>query len=149
MLIIISLFTGLLFGIGLVVSGMFNPAKVLGFLDVAGKWDPSLALVMAGAVAIGMMFFFIAGKRDRSLTGAPMLLPTANQIDRRLGGGSRTCGIAWGLAGFCPGPALVSLGTGALKGFWFVASMLAGMAIFELIERARISARPQPDVGNP
>ena len=128
---------GLLFGIGLVVSGMANPAKVLGFLDVTGAWDPSLAFVMAGAVAVGMIAFFVAGRRDASLLCTPMRLPDTRRIDRRLVGGSLMFGVGWGIAGFCPGPLLVALGMGYEKAFVFAAAMLVGMAAFELLERRR------------
>lgn len=132
---------GLLFGIGLLVAGMANPAKVLAFLDLAGAWDPSLALVMGGAIAVGLVAFRIAGQRKTSLLGEPMRLPTRRDIDKRLIGGSFGFGIGWGLAGFCPGPALVALGTGQTKALVFVAAMLAGMALFELLER-RPGKRP-------
>jgi uncharacterized membrane protein YedE/YeeE len=129
--------SGLVFGIGLVVSGLVNPAKVLGFLDLAGAWDPSLAVVMAGAVAVGAFAFAVAGKRASTLLGAPMALPAAGEIDRRLVLGSLAFGVGWGLAGFCPGPALVALGAGKVKALVFVAAMLVGMLVFELAERAR------------
>ncbi|MFM9927578.1 YeeE/YedE family protein [Variovorax sp. H27-G14] len=137
MLVVTSFLSGLLFGIGLLVSGMADPAKVLGFLDLLGHWDPSLALVMGGAVAVGMVAFFIAGRRARSLLGAPMQLPTARRIDRRLLVGSLVFGAGWGLAGFCPGPGLVALGMGQGKAVAFVAAMLVGMAVFEWVERRR------------
>ena len=129
-----SLLAGLVFGLGLIVSGMANPAKVLGFLDLAGAWDPSLALVMGGAVGVGLLAFAVAKRRRLSLLGAEMRLPTARQIDRRLVGGSLLFGIGWGVAGFCPGPALTALGMGEVKALVFVAAMLAGMGIFELLE---------------
>jgi len=132
-----SLLSGLVFGIGLIVAGMANPAKVLAFLDLAGNWDPSLALVMGGAIAVGVVAFFLAGRRARSYLGAPMQIPTLRKIDRRCLLGSLTFGFGWGLAGYCPGPALVSLGTGQVKAIIFVAAMLVGMALFELIEKAR------------
>ena len=137
MILAASLFTGLVFGIGLIVSGMADPAKVLGFLDLAGAWDPSLALVMAGAIAVGALAFFIGGRRTLSLLGAKMNLPSARQIDRRLDGGSLLFGIGWGVAGFCPGPALVALGMGQAKAAVFVLAMIAGMLLFEALERAR------------
>jgi len=122
------------------VSGMANPAKVLGFLDLAGAWDPSLALVMGGAIAVGAVAFFVARKRVVSLLGSPMRLPTSRDIDRRLVGGSLLFGIGWGIAGFCPGPGLVALGMGEMKALVFVAAMLAGMGIWELFEaRAKAS----------
>ena len=130
-----SLLAGLVFGLGLIVSGMVNPAKVLGFLDLAGAWDPSLALVMGGAVGVGVLAFAVARRRRLSLLGAEMRLPTARQIDHRLVGGSLLFGIGWGVAGFCPGPALTALGMGEIKALVFVAAMLAGMGIFELLER--------------
>ena len=132
-----ALLAGLIFGLGLMVAGMANPAKVLGFLDIGGLWDPSLALVMAAAVAIAILGFTWAKKRKVSLLGQPLQLPTSNRIDRRLIGGSLLFGAGWGLAGICPGPALVLLGAGMFKGVIFVAAMVAGMAIFSLLERAR------------
>lgn len=109
MRIFMALIAGLVFGIGLIVSGMSNPAKVLGFLDLAGNWDPSLALVMAGAILISFIPFQLASRTPRALLGEPMRLPTARDIDRRLVLGSLIFGVGWGLAGYCPGPALVSL----------------------------------------
>jgi len=142
MLVFASLLSGLVFGLGLIVSGMANPAKVLGFLDLAGRWDPSLALVMAGAVAVGLVGFAVARNRSASLLGAPMKLSTARHIDRRLVFGSALFGIGWGLAGFCPGPGLVALGMGEVKAAAFVAAMLAGMVLFELLERRHAGAPP-------
>jgi uncharacterized membrane protein YedE/YeeE len=130
-----SALAGLVFGLGLIVSGMANPAKVLAFLDLAGPWDPSLALVMAGAVAVGMVAFLFARRRTVSLLGAEMRLPEARDIDRRLMLGSLVFGIGWGIAGFCPGPGLVALGMGEAKALVFVAAMLAGMGVFELLDR--------------
>lgn len=135
--------SGLVFGVGLIVAGMANPAKVLGFLDLAGQWDPSLALVMGGAIAVSAAAFAIARRRAVSLLGLPMQLPGARHLDRRLIGGNMMFGVGWGLAGICPGPALVLLGAGFKEGTIFTAAMLGGMALFELIERARTS-RPQP-----
>jgi uncharacterized protein len=126
---------GLVFGWGLILSGMADPSKVLGFLDLAGAWDPSLALVMGGAIAVGLPAFALARRRETALSGEPMRLPTATQIDRRLVGGSLLFGIGWGLAGFCPGPALVALGMMQGPAVIFVAAMLAGMAAFEVLER--------------
>ena len=134
MLNLATLLAGLVFGLGLIVSGMANPAKVLGFLDLAGAWDPSLAFVMGGAVGVGMVAFFVARRRTVSLLGAPMKLPAARGIDRRLVGGSLLFGIGWGVAGFCPGPALVTLGMGNGKALLFVGAMLFGMGLFELLE---------------
>lgn len=135
--VLISLLSGLVFGIGLIVSGMADPKKVLGFLDLAGSWDPSLAFVMIGAIAVGVIAFSVARRRTLSLTGAKMRLPTARDIDARLVVGSLLFGVGWGVAGFCPGPALVALGVGELKAVIFVAAMLLGMGLFELLERRR------------
>ena len=135
--LLFSLLSGLVFGFGLIVSGMTNPEKVLDFLDLAGAWDPSLALVMGSAIAVGLAAFSVARKRTRSLLGLPMQLPTAKQLDRRLVGGSLAFGLGWGLAGICPGPALVLVGAGVSQGLIFVAAMLAGMGIFELLERRK------------
>ena len=125
---------GLLFGMGLIVAGMTDPSKVIGFLDLAGAWDPSLAFVMGGAILVGLGAFAVAKKRTTSFLGGAMQLPTNSQIDKRLVVGSLLFGTGWGLAGFCPGPALVSLGTGNTKAFVFVLAMLAGMALFELVQ---------------
>ena len=134
-----ALLAGLVFGIGLIVSGMANPAKVLGFLDLAGAWDPSLALVMAGAIAVGLLGYALARRRPSTPFGDTIALPENDKIDRRLIGGGLVFGIGWGLAGFCPGPALVALGMGNARAQIFVAAMLAGMAIFEVLERRRAS----------
>jgi uncharacterized membrane protein YedE/YeeE len=131
---------GLVFGIGLIVSSMFNPAKVLAFLDLAGRWDPSLALVMVGAVAVAAIAFAIAGRRQQTLLGAPLQRSSARDIDLRLVLGSVTFGVGWGLVGFCPGPVLVALGTGEFKAVIFAASMLAGMLVFEALEHLRKAA---------
>ena len=135
MLVFASLLAGLVFGLGLIVSGMANPAKVLGFLDLAGRWDPSLAFVMTVAIAVGLVAFLVARKRTVSFLGAEMNLPAARHIDRRLLAGSALFGIGWGIAGFCPGPGLVALGMGEVKAAVFVLAMLAGMGVFELLER--------------
>ena len=131
----VSLAVGLLFGLGLIVSGMANPAKVLGFLDLFGNWDPSLALVMASAVGIGLLGFGLDRARTRSALGLPMRLPGKGSIDARLVVGSLAFGAGWGLAGFCPGPALVALGAGAREALWFVAAMVAGMLLHRLTSR--------------
>ena len=141
MLVLMSFVSGLVFGLGLILSGMANPAKVLGFLDLAGPWDPSLAMVMAGAISVAAPAFFWARKRRVSLLDAPMQLPTATRLDRRLVLGSLLFGAGWGVAGFCPGPGLVALGMGVPQAFVFVLAMLAGMLLFEAIERSRASTR--------
>lgn len=135
--IAIAFIVGLVFGIGLILAGMTDPSKVLGFLDLAGDWDPSLALVMGGAVVVGLAGFQVAARRRRTLLGDAMRLPTATRIDRRLVLGSLAFGAGWGLAGFCPGPALASLATGGAKVLLFTGAMLAGMIVYELLERAR------------
>jgi|TARA_Y100000780_G_scaffold215520_1_gene218087 uncharacterized membrane protein YedE/YeeE len=135
-----SLFAGLVFGLGLIVSGMANPEKVLGFLDIAGAWDPSLAFVMGGAIMVGVVAFAVARKRTLSFLGFHMKMPTSNHIDKRLILGGLMFGIGWGIAGFCPGPGLVALGAGEIKAAVFVAAMVAGMGIFEVIERSRAKA---------
>lgn len=129
--------TGLIFGVGLIISGMTDPSKIIGFLDLAGPWDPSLAFVMGGAVAVGFIAFRFARRRTAAFLGGAMHLPTARQIDRRLVLGSLAFGVGWGLAGYCPGPAVVSAGMGQGKAIVFVVAMLAGMGIYELIERLR------------
>lgn len=142
MYVFTSLLSGLVFGLGLVLSGMANPAKVLGFLDIAGRWDPSLALVMVGAIAVGFVAFAVARKRTLSFLGTEMKLPVARRIDRRLLGGGLLFGIGWGIAGFCPGPGLVALGMGEGKAVVFVLAMLVGMGVFELLERRKASSHP-------
>lgn len=132
-----ALLSGLIFGLGLLLSGMASPAKVLGFLDLAGAWDPSLALVMLGAISVGLVAFAVAGRRSRTLLDLPMQAPPRRSIDRRLIGGSLLFGIGWGLAGFCPGPALVALGMGSGPALLFVAAMLVGMKAFDWLERRR------------
>jgi uncharacterized membrane protein YedE/YeeE len=133
--IVTAFIVGLVFGIGLIMAGMTNPAKVQDFLDLAGNWDPSLAFVMGGAILVGLFAFRFAGKRERSLLGEAMRLPTATQIDRRLVLGGLAFGADWGLAGFCPGPALASLANGGVKALIFTGAMLAGMIVFELLGR--------------
>jgi uncharacterized membrane protein YedE/YeeE len=137
-----ALLAGIVFGIGLIVSGMTDPAKVLAFLDLNGNWDPSLAFVMGGAVLVGLVGFALARRRSVSLLGLPMRMPTATALDRRLIGGSLLFGIGWGIAGFCPGPALVAFGMGEYKAMVFVAAMLAGMGLYELLQRGR-EVRPR------
>lgn len=126
---------GLVFGLGLLLAGMANPAKVLGFLDLAGAWDPSLALVMVAAIGVALLPLTWAKRRSRSLLGAPMQLPVKRELDRRLIGGSLLFGIGWGIAGICPGPAVAILLTGHWQVLLFVAAMLLGMLLFEALER--------------
>ena len=136
-----SLFAGLVFGMGLIVSGMANPEKVLGFLDIAGLWDPSLAFVMGGAIIVGLVPFAVARKRTLSFLGFNMKLPTNNRIEKRMVIGSMMFGIGWGIAGFCPGPGLVALGAGEIKGAVFVASMVAGICGGGVTERCTSASR--------
>lgn len=126
---------GLLFGLGLMLSGMTDPGKVLGFLDLAGAWNPSLALVMGGAIAVGLAAFAVAKKRTLTFLGGALYWPNNTAVDKRLVLGSLVFGAGWGLAGFCPGPAVVSLASGQPKAAVFVVAMLAGMAMFALAER--------------
>jgi uncharacterized membrane protein YedE/YeeE len=130
-----SFIVGLIFGIGLIFAGMTDPSKVIGFLDIAGNWDPSLAFVMGGAILVGFIAFRFANKRTTNFIGGAMHLPTKNDIDRRLIIGSLLFGAGWGMAGFCPGPAITSLGTGNPKAVIFVVAMVAGMALYELANR--------------
>lgn len=139
MIALSSLFVGLLFGLGLILSGMVDPSKVLGFLDLAGAWDPSLAFVMGAALAVGSVGFAVARRRKASLLGEPMRLPAGRRIDRRLVLGSTLFGAGWGLAGFCPGPAFTALGMGEPKALLFVGAMLAGMGLYEQLERRRVA----------
>jgi len=125
---------GVIFGVGLLLSGMADPAKVQGFLDLAGRWDPSLAMVMVGAIAVGLVGFTIAKRREHSLLKLPMQLPTATKIDRKLVIGSALFGIGWGLAGICPGPALVTLAMGIPQAIVFVVAMLAGMRLLRFMQ---------------
>lgn len=140
MQVLMAFIVGLVFGIGLILAGMTNPAKVQGFLDLAGQWDPSLAFVMGGAILVGMLVFPFAAKRERSLLGDIMRLPTATQIDRRLVVGGLAFGAGWGLAGFCPGPALASLASGRSEVLLFTGAMLVGMGVFEILERRASAA---------
>ncbi len=117
---------GFLFGIGLIVAGMTDPARVLAFLDVAGAWDPTLAFVMIGAIAVAAPAFALARRQPVALLGETISLPDTKRIDARLIGGSALFGLGWGLAGVCPGPALVLLGGDGLSALVFVAALLAG-----------------------
>lgn len=139
--LLFSLLSGLIFGLGLILAGMANPAKVLAFLDLAGWWDPSLGLVMGGAIAVGALAFAIAKKRPHSYLGFAIQLPTSRIIDIRLILGSLTFGIGWGLVGICPAPAFVLIGSGSDKGLVFTLFMIIGMAIFELLENFKKSKR--------
>lgn len=130
---VIEFFVGLLFGLGLLFSGMTDPAKVQGFLDLAGAWDPSLAFVMGGGVGIGLIGFAWAKKQAVSLSGNMFHWPELLQVDRALVLGSMMFGVGWGLAGFCPGPALVSMAGGNDKAWVFVMAMVLGMVVFDRV----------------
>lgn len=122
---------GVVFGWGLIISGMSNPQKILGFLDLAGNWDPSLAFVMLGAVLVGLGGFYVVSKRSQAFFGGALHIPARRDITKPLIIGSLIFGAGWGIAGFCPGPALLVLGTGHLKALVFVVAMFAGMEICE------------------
>jgi uncharacterized protein len=132
-----ALVAGLVFGLGLVVSQMTNPAKVLNFLDVFGAWDPSLMFVMAGAIPVAAIGFALARRRHRTVLGEAIHLPKRSAIDARLIGGAVLFGIGWGLVGFCPGPAIAALGFGRPEAILVVVAVIAGMAIFEFAEAVR------------
>ena len=135
--IVTAWLAGLVFGIGLIVSGMADPAKVLGFLDLAGAWDPSLALVMVAAIGVAALPMTLARRRSRALLGGAMQLPTRRDLDARLIGGSLLFGVGWGIAGICPGPALAILLSGHWQVLLFVLAMLAGMLLFSVLENRR------------
>ena len=131
--LLVAFSAGLIFALGLIVSGMVNPAKVLGFLDVAGAWDPTLVMVMLGALAVTVPAFQLILRRPRPLLSDKFELPTKTQIDGRLIVGSSLFGIGWGLVGFCPGPAVTALASGLSEVFVFVAAMVAGMAVHKVV----------------
>lgn len=130
-----AIICGVLFGFGLIIAGMTDSTKVLGFLDIAGTWDPSLIFVMVAGIGIAAIPFRFASARSHSILNLNMQLPTKRTIDTRLIGGSLLFGVGWGIAGLCPGPVLVIFGSGSSKGSLFFIAMLAGMAIFELLEK--------------
>lgn len=136
MIAIVALLSGLVFGLGLILSGMGNPAKVQNFLDIGGTWDPSLGLVMGGAIAVGLLAFTWAKRRKTSVLGEPMQLPTSTAVDRQLLTGAALFGAGWGLAGFCPGPAVMNLATLRVEVWLFVAAMLAGMVLHACMGQA-------------
>jgi uncharacterized membrane protein YedE/YeeE len=127
MRLVSSYLIGLLFGVGIAISGMANPAKVLNFFDVAGSWDPSLAFVMGGAVVVAFLGYRVVLRRPAPVSGEKFHLPDNPRIDARLLGGSALFGVGWGIAGFCPGGALPALGTGQADVFVFVAALIAGI----------------------
>ncbi|MFN4282842.1 MAG: DUF6691 family protein [Alphaproteobacteria bacterium] len=129
MRVVVALAAGLIFGFGLALSQMIDPAKVLAFLDVAGAWDPSLAFVMIGALTVAAPAYALAARRARPLYGDNFAVPTRRDIDKPLAFGALLFGAGWGLAGYCPGPAIASLTFGLWQTWLFVAAMLAGMAL--------------------
>ncbi len=143
---IVALPAGTLFGLGLAVSGMMNPAKVIGFLDVAGDWNPTLMFVMGGALLITVPAFRLILNRQRPILADGFALPTKSAPDARLLGGAALFGVGWGLSGFCPGPAVAALVTGLTPVFAFVAAMMAGMVlyawVFERPDRSDVRAEP-------
>lgn len=146
MKVAVALLSGLMFGIGLSLSGMLDPARVLGFLDVAGAWDPSLAFVLGGAVAVSFVGTSLAGRMRRPVLADRFDLPTSRTIDGKLIGGAALFGVGWGLAGFCPGPALASVSLGIPTVLIFVAAMLVGMWLFAL---TRDRPHASPALGRP
>ena len=132
---------GLIFGLGLILAGMSNPAKVLGFLDLAGNWNPSLAFVMLSAITISAVGYVISKKMTVTLLGMPMPVPPRQDLDIKLVSGSLLFGLGWGLAGICPGPGVVLAGSGAQKGILFTIAMLAGMAVFELLDQFSVTRK--------
>jgi uncharacterized membrane protein YedE/YeeE len=144
MAMLTAFLAGLLFGSGLILSGMSNPAKVLAFLDISGRWDPSLAFVMIGAILVAAIAFRVGGARARTVFGGAIHMPGAAHVDARLVLGSVIFGVGWGLVGYCPGPALTSLGVGGWPTLLFVASMIAGMTVYEAFERIVAGRTPPP-----
>jgi uncharacterized membrane protein YedE/YeeE len=137
MALLINFVIGLIFGLGLVVSGMSDPAKVLNFLDLAGTWDPSLAFVMGGAVIVTFIGYRIVLQRKAPIFDTKFHVPTRTDVDARLIVGPALFGIGWGLGGFCPGPALTAIGLGAPGTLMFVPAMLVGMWVARLMSDAR------------
>ena len=137
MQMLVTYLAGVIFGVGLCISGMNRPEKVLGFLDIAGLWDPSLAFVMAGAIGVAFFAFRLAATRARAWLGDPMRLPTSTTVDRRLLAGSAIFGLGWGLAGVCPGPGIVDLGFFDPRAAVFVVAMLAGMVAEGFVARVK------------
>ena len=133
-----SFAVGLIFGLGIALSGMINPAKVLNFFDVAGAWDPSLAFVMGGALVTTFLGYRIVLRRSAPLIEPRFQIPTSRDIDARLVGGSAVFGIGWGIAGFCPGAAVPALGTGRWEVALFVAALLAGLWIGRAVRDGRV-----------
>jgi len=138
MKLLYALITGLVFGVGIAVSGMMDPAKVLNFFDIEGAWDPSLAFVMGGAVIITFIGYRLVWKREAPLFGGRFQIPSGTDIDMKLVGGSALFGIGWGIAGFCPGAAIPALGTGR----WEVVLFLVAVAFGFYVRRLLAAAAP-------
>ncbi|MDP1630591.1 MAG: YeeE/YedE family protein [Caulobacter sp.] len=136
-----ALLFGGLFGLGLLISGMLDPDKVLGFLDIAGDWNPQLAFVMGGAIAAATPFFVIARRRERTLLGDPLVLPERLTLDWRLVAGAAIFGVGWGLSGLCPGPAVVLLGFAGPPAWIFGAAVIAGLVLGRLLLSGSGAAR--------
>ncbi len=130
---LVNLFGGVLFGLGLSISQMVDPAKVIGFLDVTGDWDPTLAFVFGGALLVAIPAFRLIFRRQHPVLEDDFDLPTNDSLDARLLGGAAVFGVGWGLSGFCPGPSVTALASGLLPVFAFVAAMIAGMAAYKWI----------------
>jgi uncharacterized membrane protein YedE/YeeE len=140
----VALVCGVVFGAGLAVSGMTDPAKVLGFLDVFGAWDPTLALVMAGALAVSAAGYAVAGRESHPLLAEAFSIPTRRDLDASLLGGAALFGVGWGLVGLCPGPALANLARGSAEVVLFVGAMAVGVIGYRLATRDRQGVAPQP-----
>jgi hypothetical protein len=141
MKLIYALLTGLVFGVGIAISGMMNPAKVFNFFDIAGSWDPSLAFVMGGAVIVTFIGYRLVWRRDAPLFEGRFQVPTSNVIDARLVGGSAIFGIGWGIAGFCPGAAIPALGTGRWEVVLFLVAVTAGFYARRLVAPTRTDVK--------
>lgn len=133
---IMTLLSGIVFGLGLIISGMTNPAKVIGFLDIAGAWDPSLTFVMIGGIAVAFVGFKFVQDKTQAMFDEPIHLPGTTHISKELVIGSLLFGAGWALAGFCPGPALVTMGAGYKEAFIFVMAMIVGMTIHDHLFKA-------------
>lgn len=140
---VVALVAGVLFGVGLAVSGMANPGKVIGFLDLAGRWDPSLAFVMGGALLVTIPAFQLAMRSRGPLLGGTFQMPTRKDIDGRLVGGAALFGLGWGIAGFCPGPAIAGLATLLPQTILFVVTMTAGMIAYDRLSGMGTEGVPQ------
>lgn len=143
-----ALITGIVFGIGISISGMINPAKVFNFFDIVGTWDPSLAFVMGGAVVVTFIGYRLVWKRERPLFVGQFLVPTSNHIDAKLVGGSALFGIGWGIAGFCPGAAIPALGTGRWEVVLFLGAVALGFYLRRLISPIVSAANKSPGISS-